>query len=79
MRFPYVALAIKPNANEMYMQRKWFYLYYNLFFIIIKYFGGQTQMLCTFSPNMFGLLIGIKSLVSVPNADCDAFSDPTQL
>ena len=22
MRFPYVALAIKPNANEMYMQRK---------------------------------------------------------
>ena len=22
MRFPYVALAIRPNANEMYMQRK---------------------------------------------------------
>ena len=22
MRFPYVALAVRPNANEMYMQRK---------------------------------------------------------
>ena len=32
MRFPYVALAIKPNANGMYMQRKWFYLYYSMFF-----------------------------------------------
>ena len=32
MRFPYVALAIKPNANEMYMQHNLFYLYYTLFF-----------------------------------------------
>ena len=32
MRFLYVALAIKPNANEMNMQRKWFYQYYTLFF-----------------------------------------------
>ena len=32
MRFLYFALVMKPKANEMYMQRKYFYLYYTLFF-----------------------------------------------
>ena len=31
MSCPNVALVIKPNANEMSMQRKLFYLYYTLF------------------------------------------------
>ena len=48
MRFPYVALAIKPNANEMYMRRKWIYLYYTFFLIRIKYFGSHIKILCTF-------------------------------
>ena len=28
MRFLNFVLAIKAEANEMYIQRKWFYLYY---------------------------------------------------
>ena len=42
MHLPYVPLAIKTNANEMYMQRKLFYLL--CFFIRIKYFGGHSQI-----------------------------------
>ena len=40
MRFPYVALAIKPNTNEMNTQYKWFYLYYTLIcHLILDNFG----------------------------------------
>ena len=47
------------------------------FLIRMKYFGGHTQMLCTFFPNRVWLVV-MKSLLSVPNADWFAFSDPTQ-
>ena len=30
-RFPCIVLAIKPNANEMYIQRILFYLYHTLY------------------------------------------------
>ena len=57
MRVPYVALAIKTNVNEMYMQRKIdsTYITLCLFFIRIKYFGDHnySQMLCTFFPKMY--------------------------
>ena len=43
------------------------------FLIRIKYFGGHTQMLCTFFLQKRVWLVGIKSLFSVPNADCFAF------
>ena len=78
MRFPYVRLAFNTNANEMYAQHKSFYLYYT-FFSRIKYFGGHRQMLCTFFCLKRVWFVGVKSLLSVPSADCLAFSDPTQV
>ena len=54
MRVAHVASAIKPNANEMYMQRKWFFS--NMYWIVSH-----------------------KSILSVPNANLFAFSDPTHL
>ena len=48
MSFLYYALAIKANANEMYMQRKWLYLYYTFLKIKIKYFLGHINILCIF-------------------------------
>ena len=81
MRFPYVALAIKTNANEMYMQTKMILpiLHFFFFFIRIRYFRGHSQMLCTFFPLKRVWLVGIKSLLSVPYADCLASSDQMQV
>ena len=43
----------------------------------IIYVRGHTEMLCTFFPKRVRL-VGIKSLLSVPYADCFALSDPEQ-
>ena len=79
MRFPYVAFSIKPNANEMYMQRKWFYLYYTLFFLSeLNTLGVILKCYALIFPKHVWL-VGIQPLLSVPNTGCVAFSDPTQL
>ena len=70
MRFPYVALAIKTNANEMYMQTQMILPILHFFFIRIRYLRVHSQMLCTFFPLKHVWLVGIKSLLSVPYADC---------
>ena len=69
MRFPYVALAIKPNANEMYML---------CFCFKIKYFMGHIKGKCIFFLNIYWI-VSHKSILSLPNRNLFAFSDPTQL
>ena len=60
-------LAIKPNANEMYMQR---YLYYTLFILSeLVTLGVIFNCYTCFFPKRVWL-VDIKSLLSVPNADC---------
>ena len=70
---PFVALM--PNANADNANNSTFITLCVL--IRIRYFGGHTQMRCTFLPKR-GKLVHIKSLLSVPSAHCFAFSDPTQ-
>ena len=79
MCFPYVALAIKPNANEMYMNmlRKYLYLYYTLFFNHNKVIWGSYSNAMHLFPKTC-LAYWYQITLSVPKADCYAFSGPTQ-
>ena len=71
MRFPYVALAIMPSANDS--------TYITLVVVFkMKYFMGHIKGICIFLSNMY-LIVSHKSILSVPNANLFAFSDPTQL
>ena len=61
LRFLYFALAIKPNANEMYMQCKRFYLYYTLFLFKLATLGIMFKCY-VFSFSDLYWLVGDKSV-----------------
>ena len=58
MRFLNAALAIKPNANEMNMQHK-FYLYYTKIFFYRNwvFWGSYSNAVHFFSQNVLGFLV----------------------
>ena len=76
MRCLSFAFANKPNANEMYMQRKEFYVYYTLcFYQNLVFWGSHLNALYFFSENCSDLFSNRYGL-SAPNPNCFAFLDP---
>ena len=79
MRCPCVALAIKPSANEMNIGPITQIILPILQFVFESewVFWGSYPNVMHFFPKTCYRLVGIKSLLRVPDTDCFAFSDPT--